>query len=329
MRPPAAALLLAGVLAATAGLPTDARGQGPDEDLLRGRVVLEPDSAAVAGRTVVLHRITPDTGMAVDSVTTDADGRFSFRLPAGSRDVFVASARHAGILYFGPAVDGGSPPDAYRLTVYDVREAGPADTLRLASRALVVTPGASGVEVTDVVQVAGIADRTLVGRAPVAGAAEREPWWSLRLPTGVRDVRVLAGGVGERQVELLDGEARLSAPVPPTGARVVLSYRVPSGAQARLRLARPVGHLEVVVRQDVSGMSVDGLSDGEEIASGEGRYRRYAAREVEAGREVRIAVADADGPGVPRETWIAAGLGVLLLAGAAVARWVARRPPGA
>jgi hypothetical protein len=264
--------------------------------------------------------------MAVDSVTSDADGRFSFRLPAGSGDVYVASARHAGILYFGPAVDGGSPPDVYRLAVYDVRAATPADTLRLASRALVVTPGASGVEITDVVQVAGIADRTLVGRAPVAEVAEREPWWSLPLPTGVRDVRVLAGGVGERQVELLDGEARLAAPVPPTGARVVLGYRMPSGAEAPLRISRQVGHFEVVVRQDVAGVTVDGLSGGEEIASGGRRYHRYSAREVEPGREVRIAVAG--GPGVPREAWIAGGLGVLLLAGAAVAWRLARRPRG-
>lgn len=327
MRPPAAALLLAGGLVATAGLPSGAGGQSPDGDELRGRVVLGPDSAAVAGQTVVLHRVTPDTGMAVDSATSAADGRFSFRLRAGSRDVFVASARHAGILYFGPAVDGGSPSDGYRLVVYDVREAGPSDTLRLASRALVLTPGRSGVEVTDVVQAAGIADRTLVGRVPVAGASDREPWWSLRLPTGARDVRVLAGGVGEGQVELLDGEARLSAPVPPTGARVVLGYRVPSGQQARLRVSRPVGHLEVVVRQDVAGVTVDGLSGGEEIASGERRYRRYSAREVEPGRAVRIAVAD--GLGVPREAWIAAGLGTLLLAAAAVAWRVARRPPGA
>lgn len=321
MRRRAAAL----TLAAAALVPSLAAGQTPDE--LTGRVVLGPDSTSVPDQSVVLHRVTADTGMAVDSATTGADGRFSFPLRGASGDVLVVSARYAGVLYFGPAVHGTSPAEEYRVAVYPLREVGSSDTLRLSSRALVLTPGREGVSVTDVVQAAGPPDRTLVGRVPVDEREGREPWWSLRLPEGARNVTVLPGGIGARQVELTSGEARLSAPVPPTGVRVVLGYQVPRGGDLRLRTRHPVGHLEVVVRQDVPGVTVEGLEEAEQVTSGQQRYRRHSARRVEAGRTVTVAVAGA-GPvgGVPRATWFAAGLGLLFAAGAALAWRAARRP---
>lgn len=312
-------------LAAAVLVPALAAGQSAEE--LTGRVVLGPDSTSVPGQTVVLHRVTADTGMAVDSATTGADGRFSLPLRGGSGDVFVVSARYAGVLYFGPAVHGVSPAEDYRVAVYEPREIGPADTLRLSSRALVLTPGRGGVSVTDVVQASGPADRTLVGRVPAAGQGAREPWWSLRLPEGARNVAVLPGGIGSRQVELASGEARLSAPVPPTGVRVVLGYEVPRGGDLRLQTRHPVDHLEVVVRQDVAGVTVEGLEGSEEVTSGQHRYRRHSARRVEAGRTVTVAVAGTGATdGVPRATWIAAGLGLLFAAGAALAWRAARRP---
>lgn len=321
---PAAAALL---LTAAAALPTSAGAQSPPQ--LRGRVVLAADSTGLAGRTVVLHRVEPDTGMAVDSTVTGPAGRFSFPLRGDSSDVFVASARHAGVLYFGPAVHGRADRDDYRLTVYPVRAAGSADTLTLASRALVLTPSPGGVRVTDVVQVAGPAGHTLVGRA--GGEAGRggagEPWWRLRIPEGARDARVLRGGVSARRIELAEGEARLSAPVPPAGVRVVLGYEVPAGEELRLRLLHPADHLEVVVREDASGVAVEGLSGAGETVSRGSRFRRWAARGAAAGRTVRVDVAGPGGSGVPRAAWIAAAIGTLLAVGAAASWRVARRTP--
>ena len=117
-------LLLLGL--AAVGLPPGPTPvqEAPTADTLRGVVVEGRDSVPVPDRTVVLHRVTPDTGMAVDSVRTGPDGRFSLPFAARDGDVLLASTRHEGVLYFGPALHGGRLPADYRIAVFPTRPAG-------------------------------------------------------------------------------------------------------------------------------------------------------------------------------------------------------------
>lgn len=114
LRHPAA---LAAVLAccATVFLSGSVAAQAP----LSGTVV---DSAGkpVAGQRVTLHEVTQASGAMVDSALTDAQGRFSVRVPAvrDTNTIFFVATRWQGELYIGtpfrPPVPAGA---AYTVTV--------------------------------------------------------------------------------------------------------------------------------------------------------------------------------------------------------------------
>lgn len=311
-----AVLLL--VLAAV-GPAGHAPPQEASPDTLRGVVVSGRDSVPVPDRTVVLHRVTPDTGMAVDSGRTGPDGRFAFPLDLGDGDVFLASTRHEGVLYFGGALHGGSVPTDYRIVVYPTRPAGTEQGLSVTRRTIVASPEPDGVRFMDAVEVTGSPDATLV--APSGAAAG--PWWSVGLPSGVRDVRALPGGVGSDELEVAPARVRLSAPVPVGGQRLVLGYTSDAGGPVAFTPERPVGRFELVVRGDPDVVRVDGLGEPREVRTGEESVRRYSVSSLGPGDTVRITTSGPAGAGSSRRAaWLAAAVGVVLALGAGLAwRW--------
>lgn len=309
-------LLPIGLVAATPG------GQGTaDTVVLEGRVVRGADSVPAAGRTVVLHRVSADSGTAVDSVSAGPDGRFAFRLAPTEGVVHIASARYDDVLYFGPAVHGDRVPRDYTVRVWEAREATVADTVRIRRRTLVLTPSGGPLEVMDVVDAFARSDRTLT---PPRG--EDGPWWGVELPSGARDVRVLPGGVDGDAIRIADGRARASASVPPRGLRLVLGYRLPEGHTLALGPDPRVEGLEVVVRGRAGEVEVGGLeSAGSSTVEGRDVHRWVSRGAVDDTVRVTAAGPEAGSGGVPAAAWIAAGAGVLLLAGAVTA-WRAVDP---
>ena len=63
---------------------------------------------ALAEGVVVLHHVSDGEQGEVDSVRVGEEGSFSFTLPRapdpGRSDIYFASVRHDGVLYFGPAI---------------------------------------------------------------------------------------------------------------------------------------------------------------------------------------------------------------------------------
>lgn len=292
--------------------------RAPDQappDTLRGVVVSRPDSVPVAGARVVLHRVTPDTGLAVDSVRSGTDGRFAFVLRRRSEDVFLASVRHQGVLYFGPAVHGPELPDDYRVAVSPSREARAEERPAVARRTLVVSAEGDRLRMLDAVDVTGTGDTTLVGRGG-EGAAW---WWRIVLPRGVQDVRVLPGGVAPEEVELSAGEARVSAAVPAGGQRLLLGYEAGSGEAVTLAPDQSVERFDLVVRGDDPAVTVEGLGEGRSSRIAEGTVGRYSARGLGAGDTIRVTLARSGGGEGTIAAWIAAGVGSLLAIGAVLA----------
>ena len=300
-----------------------AAGPGPIQevpvDTLRGVVVDGRDSVPVPGRTIVLHRVTPDTGMAVDSVRTGPDGRFSFPLDAGEGDVLLTSTRHEGVLYFGPALHGGSVPSGYRIEVFPTRPAGADPPLSTSRRTIVASPERGGLEFMDAIEVSGAADVTLV--APRDAAAG--PWWEVALPSGVEGVRALPGGVEGPELEIEARRVRVSAPVPAAGQRLVLGYTAARDEPVVFVPERPVERFELVVRGDSATVRVEGLGEGRELRMGQESVRRYSVRSLGPGDTVRVVVGAGSGGGSSRTAaWIAAAVGFLLAIGAGLAwRW--------
>ena len=301
----AAALVLAAAPAAA---------QTPPPFVLAGRAarIAGADTVPLRGATVVGHHVSLDRQGPVDSVRTDAAGRF--RLVIARPDtvgMYVVSTRHHGIGYFAApvaATDRAAAADLL-LVVYDTSSAGPP--LVLAMRHVVVTaPGSGGGRpVMDVFQVHNDGPATRVGADSTA------PTWRSRLPAGIEESRPGEGEVSPDAVLLAGGEVAVTAPFPPGDKQVVVTYSVPRGArQLRIPVDQPLARLELLIEDPGAGACGGGVRPEEPVVLQGRSFRRFSGDGVGAGAEVTVEFGAAFGT-ARRFSWIA----VIAAAGALAA----------
>jgi len=253
---------------------------------ISGRVqkVRADDTTGVRGVFVVLHRLGMREQGPMDSMATDARGRFRFHIAApDSQTLYVVSTRYAGIGYFGEPVRGRdrAPVDA-ALTVYDTATSGtPFET---TLRHLVVgPPGPGGARrLLDIVQVVNPDPATRIAADSLA------PLWSTRIPTGVLDPQVGEGEVGPDAARFSGDTVFISAPFPPGAKQIVLTYGLPAGARSvRLPVAQATGDVEILV-DDSTAVAGGDLHEEPPLALEGRNFRRFVARDVEAGAVLEV-----------------------------------------
>jgi len=124
--------LVASLLAArpVAGQDSAAARRAPDQApeslaprTVSGRVVRPGRSGmiTVSQAWVTLHRVAADSSGPVDSVRTDANGRYSIRYkPVGGDAVYFASSLYSGVAYFtAPLPPRDATGDDGEITVFD------------------------------------------------------------------------------------------------------------------------------------------------------------------------------------------------------------------
>jgi len=331
------ATLLVALLASPAGAAAQDAAREPPPSL-SGRVVrvgnagdgrdvldlaAEPEPVervGVPSMTVELHRVTADGGSVVDSAVTGPDGSFRFFLSDDEeRPLFLVAARHQGVRYFGPALHAGLEPEGpYEVVVYDTSAVAtaPAD-LRVAVRHVVVTPDPDGgLDVAEVIDVIGPADRTLVA------ASDTLALWSTALPDEAAQVEELEGQMPTGAVEFLEGRARLRSMIPPAGVRLSYTYRVP-GETLQLPIEHPTARVELVVAG--ADAEVRGAAHAETSTRAGRLVHRYEGASLERGEnlEVRL-VATGGGGRADRWVWIWLAVGTGLLAAAGALWWTGR-----
>ncbi|HSR43523.1 MAG TPA: hypothetical protein VLL48_15150 [Longimicrobiales bacterium] len=291
-----------------AAVCTDLAGQQEASPVLEGRVVKA--GAPVDSATVVLHRVGIDTAGEIDSVRVDGGGAFRFDLPTvpdpgGRGEVYFASVRHLGILYFGTALHRAVQLDSlYTIEVHDTAAVGPEGAdLGVEVRYMVAEPAGEAWQVTDLFQVVNDADRTLVP------GVEGRTVWSHPLPRGARDVEVGGGDLPPDATVFADGLFQVRAPVPPGDRQFVLRYTLDE-LETRIPLPLPTAQMELLVREPAPALQVTGLTAAEPLEMDGGvTYRRYTATGLAAGSVV-LEAATGSGP-VPAPS-IAVGLALLL-----------------
>lgn len=282
VRVPARLLALIVVSASGAASPSDGNAQE-----LRGRVA-RPDSTAVVGVAVELHRVSEESGALVDSTVTDASGRFTFVLApdADPATIFLAGARHDGVLYWGPPVHASDPGmEPYAVVVFDTAMvSGPADDLRSSIRHVVITPSAVGLAVEEIIDVEGRRGRTLVG------ATDSATVWSAALARDAHGIVPSAGGVPPEDLALLDGGVGFRGALPPSGIRVAVQYVVPSSEYV-LDLDTPTGRLELLVMPRPGlELRVTGLDEAPVGSDMRVPVRRFTGTDLPAGASLSVAV---------------------------------------
>ncbi|MFQ5746675.1 MAG: hypothetical protein ACE5HF_05595 [Gemmatimonadota bacterium] len=311
---------LAATIFSVSAQPAIAQDGGPGGTLrIDGRVLHAIDSTGAVGVEVELHRVTRDSGGVADRTRSGADGSFRFRRdePEGSSAVFVVSARYGGIRYFGPPMHAGTQGSGeYDVLVYDTLEVSSPPDLSVGVRHLLITPdpGAGDlVDVAEVIDVGGRPDRTIVP------TAEASAVWVGRLPPGARGATVVPGGLPADQVSIDADRVLVRAPVPPTGVRLTIRYRVPVG-RLEVPIDHPTRHFELLIAGGDVEASVDGLAGGEALDVSGLPYRRFSGSSLTPGTKVGADLTRRAPGRTGAWLWLLAG-GVLLAAALGTWRW--------
>ncbi len=272
------------------------------------RVTLGGDSVPLAGAWVVGHHVDAERQGPVDSVRSDARGRF--RIAVARPDtggVYVVSTRYRDIGYFGtpfpPSDRAGAA--AQTLVVFDTSSQGPALTV-LLRHVVLTSPDADGSHrVLDIFEVHNPGTTTRVA-ADSNGAT-----WRARLPSGIVDFVLGESDISPAAVRHEGDELLVGAPFPPGDKQVLATYTLPRGVrEVRIPIDQPTARLDLLVEDSTSAASGAGVQ-GEPPLEIEGRrFRRFGAERLAAGAGVTLRLAPAT-DAFRRLTWlivVAAGL---------------------
>jgi hypothetical protein len=269
----------------------------PATRTVEGRV-RRPDTAGgdstgmgpVVGQWVTLHRVARDGAGPLDSVRSDAAGRYRLRYrPTGAADaVYFASVTYAGIAYFtAPLKDALARGDVAEITVFDTT----SRPLPVAIKGRHVIVGAADTTRTHtVIEVFELSNDALVTRV-AADSGSTGATWSVAIPGSARDVRVGDGEISPEAFATDRGRVLVYAPIAPGIKQFSFSYRVPADAFP-LRFLAEDGAVVLEVLAEVPQATVAGASLAAVApVTLEGRnFRRFLAQDVRAGADFVIDV---------------------------------------
>ena len=261
-----------------------------------GRVVRPGETGMVTvPRTwVTLHRVGPDSSGPVDSVRTDANGKYSIRYkPVGGESVYFASSSYAGVAYFtAPLPPRDAAGDPGEITVFDTTSA--HVPLHTQGRHVVVS--ASGVDGRrTLVEVYQLSNDTTV--TAVSGARGRATW-STSVPPNATNFQVGQSDVGANSVQFRDGRVLLYSAFSPGARQLAFSYSIPASEfPLTIPVADPVGVFEVLVEDPGATATGGGLGEQRPVSLEGRNFRRFLGQDVQTGANVVINVGE---PTVPR-----------------------------
>ncbi|HKJ01285.1 MAG TPA: hypothetical protein VJ997_02485 [Longimicrobiales bacterium] len=274
--------ILAFLAAAVLAIPRAAVAQELADPVLHGRVFV--GDTVSRGGLVVLHRVSSETQGEVDSVAVGLDGTFSVRLPAvpdpARSEVYFASVRHAGILYFGQPINLPVQLDSvYEIHAYDTAMVAPqGQIVPVAAREIFLQANDDQQwDAVDLFQLRNDGTRTLVAR-------EGGIVWSYPLPDGARDGTVSDMGLGAGAAEVREGRLIVTSPLPP-GERMYVVRYVLDDPYVSVPLPEPTEALEILVREPAPPMKASGLQPMDPVEMEPGSaYLRFAAADLTSGQ---------------------------------------------
>jgi hypothetical protein len=271
--------------AAVADLAAQAGGGGTVSGILRRG---GPNGAPLAGRWVVLHQVTQGGGGPVDSVRTDAAGRWQLRArQVDTLAIYIASALHDGLAYFSAPlrVQAGKAVSADPLVVYDTSSGGPGIAVQRRLITIAKADDDGSREVLELLELVHAGTTTRVAPDTV-----RPVWWGV-IPAGAVQFEVQTGDFSPDAVTQRGDSVLLFAPVQPGSGRQ-LSYRYVLPASSSGAVAVPVDQatteLDLLLEDTVATVSAPGLTGGgvEQLESR--RFAGYRADSLPAGAQVSI-----------------------------------------
>jgi hypothetical protein len=251
------------------------------------------DMAPVAGAWVVLHRVGPDRAGPIDSIQSDARGRYSFNYTrTGSDDaIYFVSASHDGIAYFTPPLaEGKVSGDDGEITVFDTTSGHVPLSLR-GHHVVVSTADANSRR--SVVEVYDLSNDTSVTRV-ARGDAPTDATWQTHITTSASDFKVGQGDISAGAVSYANGLVSVFAPLAPGIKQLSFSYSLPAKSfPLKLPLEKETGIYEIMIEEKAGSVSGPHLREVDPVTVDDRNFRRFLASDMP---ENSVAVIDLPPP---------------------------------
>ena len=247
----------------------------------------------VTGAWVVLHRVGSDGAGPLDSLQSDARGRFSFKYQrTGSADaVYFVSAMYDGIAYFTPPLpEGKVSGENGEITVFDTTSGHVPITLQGHH---VVVSAVDANSLRTVVEVYDLSNDSSVTRV-AAGDKPEQATFQTRLTPGATDFRVTEGDVSAGAVTQANGVVSVFAPIAPGVKQLSFTYTLPAKAfPLKLPLEKETGVYEILVEEKAGNVTGPHIKEVDPVTVDERDFRRFLATEMP---EKSVAVIDLPAP---------------------------------
>jgi hypothetical protein len=247
------------------------------------------DTVALRNAWVVLHRITRDSGGPIDSVRTDARGRY--RLPVRNADstaLYVVSVWFDSLASFSLPLNIVGRPAVHveDLIVFPTSTTGPPITL--ARRLVTVArAGEDGTrEVLEILELENHGVTTRITRDTL------QPTWAGRLPENAAQLQGGQGDISPDAIVFRNDSVQVLGPIPP-GAGKQLSYGYSLAAGTRtlsIPIDQPTVEVNLLVEDTTAHVAAPGIQPLGVNEIEQRRFAAYKAGPLAAGDRVEISL---------------------------------------
>jgi len=247
----------------------------------------------VADAWVVLHRVGPDRAGPLDSVRSDARGRYSFNyVRTGSDDaIYFVSASHDGIAYFTPPLaEGKVTGEDGEITVFDTTSRRVPMSLRGHH---VVVSAADANARRSIVEVYDLSNDSSVTRV-ASGDAPAGATWQTHIAAAATDFKVSQGDISAAAVTYTNGVVSVFAPIAPGIKQLSFSYSLPAKSfPLKLPLEKETSVYEIMVEDKGGSVTGPHLKEVDPVTVDERNFRRFLASDMP---ESSVAIIDLPAP---------------------------------
>jgi hypothetical protein len=234
----------------------------------------------VSGAWVVLHRVGPDGAGPLDSLQSDARGRFSFNYDrTGSAEaVYFVSAMYEGIAYFTPPLpEGKVSGEKGEITVFDTTSGHVPITLQ--GHHVVVSAVDANARRT-VVEVYDLSNDSSVTRVATGDKPEHATFRA-RVTPEATEFRVTEGDVSAGAVTYANGVVSVFAPIAPGFKQLSFTYSLPARAfPLKLALEKPTGVYEILIEEKAGNVTGPRIKEVEPVTVDARDFRRFLASDM-------------------------------------------------
>ena len=254
-----------------------------------GRVLLggPKDTVPLPNTWVVLHRITRDTGAPLDSVRSDAHGRYHLTLThPDSAVVYVVSAWYDSIAYFSLPLNVVGRPAVHVEDLITFATTTNAPPITLERRlATVASANASGTrEVLEILELHNSGSTTRITKDTLV------PTWAGRVPAGVGELRGGQGDISPDAMVFKHDSVLVLGPIPPGPIKQLsYAYSLPENVRTFvIPIDQATTDVNLLIEDTtavVSGTKLDTLGVQE---LEQRRFAAYRAGPLKAGERIEI-----------------------------------------